>query len=148
MIFFFFFTVYLCVAILILTIMILLLNLLEASKLYRMFSPSLELKGPNMFQHDHARSMKTWFAESGVKKLDWPAQSPDVNPTELCGELERRLHPRRSHLTSTPDLTNNPVSESTLIPRNLVESLPKRTGCYRNGKRGLNTKWERLKSSV
>jgi len=39
------------------------------------------------FQHDCApvhtvRSIKTWVSEFSVEDLDWPAQSPDLNPEE------------------------------------------------------------------
>jgi hypothetical protein len=27
-----------------------------------------------------ARSIEKWFVEIGVEELDWPAQSPDLNP--------------------------------------------------------------------
>lgn len=42
---------------------------------------------PNMFQHENDPvhkliSMKTWLAMVGVKKLEWPAQVPDLHPTE------------------------------------------------------------------
>jgi len=46
--------------------------------------------GPFLFQHDctpvnKARSIKTWMSQSGVEELDWPAQSPDLNPIEQLG---------------------------------------------------------------
>ncbi|TWW64796.1 Transposable element [Takifugu flavidus] len=44
---------------------------------------------------------KDMMTESGVDELDWPAQSPDLNPTEpLWDELERRLRARPSPPTS------------------------------------------------
>uniref|UniRef100_A0A3P8VX90 Tc1-like transposase DDE domain-containing protein n=1 Tax=Cynoglossus semilaevis TaxID=244447 RepID=A0A3P8VX90_CYNSE len=92
--------------------------------------------GPFLFQHDcapvhKARSIKTWMTESGVDELDWPAQSPDLNPIEhLWDELERRLRARPSRPTSVCDLTNALLEEWSKIPINtllyLVDSLPRR----------------------
>jgi hypothetical protein len=53
-------------------------------------------KGPFLVQHDNAvhkaRSIQKWFVEIGVEELDWPAQSPDLNPIEDPWEdLEARL---------------------------------------------------------
>ncbi len=43
----------------------------------------------------------------GVEELDWPAQSPDFNPSQhLWDELEQMLRAKPSHPTSLPDLTN------------------------------------------
>uniref|UniRef100_A0A667WHW0 Tc1-like transposase DDE domain-containing protein n=1 Tax=Myripristis murdjan TaxID=586833 RepID=A0A667WHW0_9TELE len=91
--------------------------------------------GPFLFQHDcapvhKARSIKTWMTESGVDELDWPAQSPDLNPIEhLWDELERRLRARPSRPTSVCDLTNALLEECN-IPTSLLEtlasSMPKR----------------------
>jgi hypothetical protein len=43
--------------------------------------------GPFLFQHNNSpvqevRSIQKWFVEIGVEELDWPAQSPDLNPIE------------------------------------------------------------------
>ena len=54
-----------------------------------------------LFQHDCApvHKARSW--------LDWPVQSPDLNPTEhLWNELERRLRARSFCPTSVCDLTN------------------------------------------
>jgi hypothetical protein len=66
-----------------------------------------------------------------VEELDWPAQSPDVNPIEhLWDELECRLRARLNRPKSVPDLTNALVHEWKQVPaamfQHLVESLPRR----------------------
>ena len=93
-------------------------------------------EGPFLFQHDNspvhkARSIQKLFVEIGVKKFDWPAQSPDLNSIKhLWDELERRLRARPNRPTSVPDLTNALVAEwkqaPTSIFQHLEESLPKR----------------------
>ena len=64
-----------------------------------------------------ARSIQKWFVEIGVEKLDWPAQSPDLNPIGLWDELECRLRARTNCPTSVPDLTNALVAEWKQIPQ-------------------------------
>ena len=54
-------------------------------------------EGPFLLQHDtapmhKARSIQKWFVEISVEELDWPAQSPELNPIEhLWDEFEHRL---------------------------------------------------------
>jgi hypothetical protein len=78
-----------------------------------------------------ARSMQKWFVEIGVEELDWPPQSPDLNPIKhLWYESEGRLHARSNHPTSVPDLTNALVAEWKHVPasmfQHLVQSHPRR----------------------
>ena len=93
-------------------------------------------EGPFLFQYDNApmdkaRYVQKWFVEIGVEELDWPAQSPDLNPIEhLWDELERRLRARPKRPTSVPDLTNALVAEWKQVPtamfQHLVKRLPRR----------------------
>ena len=70
-------------------------------------------EGPFLFQHVNApvRTQSEVHTEmvcrDCVNELDWPAQSPELNPIEqLWEELEHRLRTRPNHPTSAPELTN------------------------------------------
>ncbi len=64
-------------------------------------------------------SIRKRFSQFGVEELDWPAQSPDLNPIQhLWDELERQLWAWPCHPTSVLDLTScdGLVSEWEQIP--------------------------------
>ena len=82
------------------------------------------------------------MSEFGVEELEWPAQSPDLNPIEyLWDELERRLQATPSHPTSVSDLTNELLEEWSKIAQNtvlnLVESFTRRVEAVIAAKGGL-----------
>ena len=77
-------------------------------------------------------------------KLDWPAQSPELNPIEhLWDELEPRLRAGPNRPTSLPDLTNALVAEWKQVPaamfQHLVESLPRTVEAVIAAKGGTNS---------
>ena len=90
-------------------------NILDDSVLPTLWQPFGE--GPFLFHHDtapvhKAKSIQKRFVKIGVEELDWPTQSPDLNPVEhLWDELERRLRAKPNRPTSVPDLTNALVAE-------------------------------------
>ena len=89
------------------------------------------------------RSVQKWFVEIVVEELDWPAQSPDLNPIEhLWEELECRLRARHHRPTSVPDFTNALLAEwkqvPTAVPTSSGTPSQKIGGCY-SSKGGTNT---------
>ena len=86
------------------------------------------------FQQDNAPCRKSatlmrWFKESNTVLLDWPAQSPDLNPIEhLWDILKRKI--REHSITSKTALKNALIQEWDAISAEtcarLVRSMPQR----------------------
>jgi len=94
----------------------------------------LRLPSDFIFQQDNdpkhtAHVTKAWMNENGVRLLEWPAQSPDLNPIEhLWEQLERKLANRRCK--SDDELKACLIDAWTRLEiekvRNLVDSMPRR----------------------
>ncbi|MCM0158344.1 transposase [Candidatus Nardonella dryophthoridicola] len=87
-----------------------------------------------VFQQDNdpkhtSRLVQEWFQENNVQVLQWPAQSPDLNPIEnLWEEVERQIRtmtfPNKQTLIDKINevWTNMPI----VIIQNLISSMPRR----------------------
>jgi hypothetical protein len=89
-----------------------------------------------IFQHDNdpkhtALSVQKWLSEQEFDVLEWPAQSPDLNPIEhLWAILKRRLNQYERPPSGILELWERVQVEWEKIDkdvcRSLVESMPKR----------------------
>lgn len=106
----------------------------------------LKLPGSFEFQQDNdpkhtAKVVKEWFRASNVKVMDWPAQSPDLNPIEnLWDELDRRIRLRESRPKNCKELEAALHEEwNKITPEvcaKLVESMPRRIQAVLDNKGG------------
>ncbi len=76
-----------------------------------------------------AKCTKSWFNDHGVTVLDWPANSPDLNPIEnLWGIVKRKIRDTRPN--NTDDLKATVKETWASIPpqqcHKLITSMPRR----------------------
>uniref|UniRef100_A0AAR2KB27 Tc1-like transposase DDE domain-containing protein n=1 Tax=Pygocentrus nattereri TaxID=42514 RepID=A0AAR2KB27_PYGNA len=108
----------------------------------------LKMKRNFIFQHDNdpkhtSKSTKEWLHRNKIKTLEWPSQSPDLNPIEhLWGDLKRVVHRRCPRNLS--DLERFCKEESANIATSrcatLIGSYPKRLSAVIKAK-GAATKY-------
>ena len=95
----------------------------------------MEIHGATHFMHDGALCHKTkvvtkMLADKGIRVLEWPGNSPDLNPIEnVWGYMKRKLKP--TDITSVPKLTKviQEIWTRELTPtcfKDLSSSMPKR----------------------
>ena len=104
-----------------------------------------------VFQQDNApchtaKKVKDWFRENNVKVLEWPAQSPDLNPIEnLWMQMKRLVTEKKPYnkVTLTEAIIHTwfrVVKNEPERLSNLVKSMPSRCQAVINAK-GYPTKY-------
>ncbi|CAJ0947684.1 unnamed protein product [Ranitomeya imitator] len=95
---------------------------------------ALKMKRGWVFQHDNdpkhtARAMKEWLRKKHFKVLEWPSQSPDLNPIEnLWRELKVRIAKRKAkNITALEEICMEEWANiPTTVCGNLVKTYRKR----------------------
>lgn len=90
-----------------------------------------------------AKSTKTWFNDHGITVLDWPANSPDLNPIEnLWGIAKRKMRDMRPNNAEELKAAIE-ASWSSITPQQchrLIASMPRRIEAVIDAK-GAQTKY-------
>ncbi len=96
----------------------------------RNLGPNGILQDDNALPH-RARIVNQYLEDEGVQRLQWPANSPDLNPIEhLWDQLGRAVRARVTNATTLADLRRILIEEWEAIPQarvaNLVRSMRRR----------------------
>ena len=76
----------------------------------------------------------TFIEDTDISVMNWPARSPDFNPTDHAwGVLSRRIRQRPHHPENVQNLIDALVQELQTISQKGIRSMPRRCqACVKN----------------
>ena len=93
------------------------------------YSRNFVLQHDNDLKHT-AKLTKEWFENNGISTLNWPRQSPDLNPIEnLWNTLQVNVHKRnRQNIKQLKELCKEESSKVTLDQCGKLEAVKQNRG--------------------
>jgi hypothetical protein len=115
-------------------------ELLQTLEYYRLDRDKIIFQQDNDSKHTSTAARK-WFDDHEIEVLEWPAQSPDLNPIEHLWEtLKRRLSNYEVEPAGIHELWDRVQTEWEKIPVqvciDLIESMPRRVAAVLKAKGG------------
>lgn len=115
-------------------------ELMQTLKYYDLRADDIIFQQDNDPKHT-SKKAKECFQELGLTVLEWPAQSPDLNPIEhLWDHLKRKLAAQPTQPTGMLDLWQRVEEEWEAIGQdvviNLIDSMPRRVEAVLKAKGG------------
>jgi transposase len=113
---------------------------LDTLEYYGMESQNIVFQQDNDPKHT-SRLARKWFEDNRIEVLDWPPQSPDLNPIEhLWVHLKRQLAAYETEPISMHQLWDRVETEWNKVPAqvctDLIETMPERIGAVLEAKGG------------